>query len=128
MTRTERAVLDILSGAEAFVSAQELHARLRAAGGTAGLSSVYRALRALEQAGEVDARTADDGETAYRRCQTAAHHHHLVCTECGTTVELSAPAVETWARRTAEQHGFQLDAHTVELAGRCAECANVARV
>jgi Fur family ferric uptake transcriptional regulator len=128
VTRTERAVLTILSGAEAFVSAQELHARLRAAGGTAGLSSVYRALRALEQAGEVDARTADDGETRYRRCQTAAHHHHLVCTHCGTTVELSAPAVESWARRTALQHGFQLDAHTVELAGRCAGCAEVGRV
>lgn len=125
MTRTERAVLDVLSGAEAFVSAQELHARLRAAGGSAGLSSVYRALRALEQAGRVDARTSDDGEIRYRRCQTLAHHHHLVCTECGTTVELSAPAVESWARRTAEQHGFLLDTHTVELAGRCAGCARL---
>jgi Fur family ferric uptake transcriptional regulator len=123
VTRTERAVLDVLSGAEAFVSAQELHARLRAAGGSAGLSSVYRALRALEQAGEVDARTADDGETRFRRCGTNGHHHHLVCNGCGTAVEVTAPAVEAWARRTAQHHGFVLDQHTVELSGWCASCA-----
>ena len=34
-----------------------------------------------------------DGETVYRKCSDH-HHHHLVCRECGTTVEIAGPTVE----------------------------------
>ena len=60
----------------------------------------------------------DDGETVYRRCGTS-HHHHLVCRECGRTVEVEAPDVERWATAVAAQHGFADVAHTLEIFGVC---------
>jgi Fur family transcriptional regulator, ferric uptake regulator len=122
MTRAQRAVLTALSGHESFVSAQDLHARLRSTGETVGLTSVYRALQALAEAGAVDVRRTEAGEATYRACGTDRHHHHLVCTRCGATVEVEAPALERWVGQVAEQHGYRVDGHTLEISGRCRRC------
>jgi Fur family ferric uptake transcriptional regulator len=83
---------------------------------------VYNQLRALADAGEVDTLRTSDGETLYRRCGTG-HHHHLVCRDCGGTVEVEGPEVERWADRVAGRHGFVDIAHTVEIVGTCSACA-----
>jgi Fur family ferric uptake transcriptional regulator len=69
----------------------------------------------------------DSGESVYRRCATAEHHHHLVCRRCGTAVEIEGPAVETWAQKVAEANGFSDLSHTVEIFGLCRECGTAAR-
>ena len=51
-----------------------------------------------------------------------AHHHHLVCRKCGTAVEVSGLAAETWAAEVAAAHGFSDVSHTFELFGTCADC------
>ena len=109
-----------LEDSEDFTSAQELHARMRAAGETVGLATVYRTLTALAATGEVDVLRTDDGEAVYRMCSTG-HHHHLVCRDCGRTVEIEGPAVERWTERVAAEHGFRDVAHTLEIFGTCAE-------
>ena len=83
---------------------------------------MYRTLQSLAEAGDVDALRTDDGQTVYRRCRRTEHHHHLVCRSCGTTVELSADDVETWAAKVARRHGFADVTHTVEMFGLCAAC------
>jgi Fur family ferric uptake transcriptional regulator len=122
-TRQKRAVATLLDETEEFTSAQELHARLRAAGEQIGLATVYSQLRGLAGAGEIDSVRSDTGETLYRRCGTAVHHHHLVCRRCGHTVELDAPALESLARGLGEEHGFSELHHVVEITGICAQCS-----
>ena len=121
-TRQQAAVADMLGQHETFRSAQEWHALLRAAGDPVGLATVYRTLQSLAEAGEVDVLRTDAGETLYRAC-SAAHHHHLLCRECGFTVEVDGPAVEAWATAVASAHGFALPRHTVEVTGLCPRCA-----
>jgi Fur family ferric uptake transcriptional regulator len=123
MTRAQRAVLAALTGHDTFVSAQDLHARIRATGETVGLTSVYRALQSLAEAGQVDVRRTDAGEATYRACGSDRHHHHLVCTGCGATVEVEAPALERWVGQVADRHGYRIDGHTLEISGRCRGCA-----
>ncbi|HEY7946072.1 MAG TPA: transcriptional repressor [Acidimicrobiales bacterium] len=122
-TRQKRALAAVLEDSEAFLSAQDLYNELRARGETVGLTTVYNQLRALADAGDVDARRGDDGETRYRRCESGHHHHHLVCRVCGRTVEVEGPEVERWAARVAADEGFVDVVHTVEVMGRCPECA-----
>jgi Fur family transcriptional regulator, ferric uptake regulator len=125
-TRQRSAVSAALDDVDSFVSAQELHARLRMAGDTVGLATVYRTLQQLAEDGEVDVlRTSDtdsDTESMYRRCSTG-HHHHLVCRVCRRTVEIDSAAVEQWARRIGEENGFVDVGHVVEVFGTCADCA-----
>jgi Fur family ferric uptake transcriptional regulator len=121
---SQRAVItSVLAGTDEFLSAQDLHAALRASGSTVGLATVYRALQEMAGVGDVDAVRNETGEILYRQCAQPAHHHHLVCRSCGMTQEVAAPGVEKWARAVAEQYGYvELD-HQVELFGLCASCA-----
>ena len=120
-TRQRAAVVAVFDELEGFHSAQEVHARLRTAGDTVGLSTVYRAVQALADDGELDSIRTDTGEALYRRCSTQ-HHHHLVCRVCGRTVEVAGPTVEQWADRVAGEHGFADVSHTLEIFGTCADC------
>lgn len=121
-TRQQSAVIERLGRSEDFTSAQDLHARMREAGDKVGLATVYRTLTALAANGEVDMIRTDEGEVVYRRCSTG-HHHHLVCRSCGRTVEIEGPAVERWADRVADEHGFTDVEHTLEIFGTCRACA-----
>ncbi|MCT4352782.1 transcriptional repressor [Streptomyces sp. Je 1-79] len=122
-TKQRAAVSAALNEVDEFRSAQELHDMLKHRGDSVGLTTVYRTLQSLADAGEVDALRTSEGETVYRRCSTGDHHHHLVCRVCGRAVEVEGPAVEQWAETIAAEHGFVNVAHTVEIFGTCAECA-----
>jgi Fur family ferric uptake transcriptional regulator len=124
-TRQRSAVLAVLDDLEQFRSAQEIHAELVRRGDSVGLSTVYRSLATLATDGDIDTLLRDDGETLYRRCRGATHHHHLVCRSCGATVEVDGPAVETWADRLALEHGYDEVSHTLEIFGRCATCRSL---
>ena len=117
-SRQRTAVSAYLAQQTTFCSAQEIHAALREGGEPVGLATVYRALQAMVEDDELDALRTDDGESVYRRCGTE-HHHHLVCRECGRTVEVEEPAVERWATKVAAQHGFTDVTHTLEIFGTC---------
>jgi Fur family transcriptional regulator, ferric uptake regulator len=120
-TRQRAAIARLLDEVGDFRTAQELHEELRHRGEAIGLTTVYRTLQTLSDAGEVDVLRTDSGESAFRRC-SAHHHHHLVCRHCGRTVEVEGPAVERWAERVAAEHGFREVSHTVEIVGCCADC------
>lgn len=120
-TRQRTAISDLLAGLSDFRSAQDIHHLLRSQGAGTGLSTVYRTLQALADAGEVDVIQTADGESVYRKC-SRVHHHHLVCRSCGHTVEVAGPAVEKWADSMADGHGFSDVSHTLEIFGTCATC------
>jgi Fur family ferric uptake transcriptional regulator len=126
-TRQRTAVADVLARVDGFRSAQDLHDLLRQEGASIGLTTVYRHLQALSDAGQVDVLRTDEGEAVYRRCPTESHHHHLVCRDCGRSVEIEGPEVEAWASSIATQHGFTAVTHTVEVFGTCGDCAKKAR-
>lgn len=121
-TRQRRVLRECLEQADGFLSAQDIHDRLRESGAKVALSTVYRTLQAMSEAGELDVLRTDDGEATYRMCGPQ-HHHHLVCRECGRTVEVSGRLVEEWAEQAAEENGFVQVTHQVELSGLCADCA-----
>lgn len=121
-TWQREAVKAALDTQEAFVSAQQLHSVLRADGTGVGLATVYRALADLAAGGEADSLQSTEGEALYRACTPGQHHHHLICRNCGLTVEIEADTVERWAKQVASEHGFTHSEHVVDVFGLCAEC------
>ncbi|WP_068275101.1 Fur family transcriptional regulator [Aldersonia kunmingensis] len=121
-TRQRSAISALLDEIVEFRSAQELHDELRRRGENIGLTTVYRTLQTLADAGTIDMLRTDTGESVYRRC-SSGHHHHLVCRNCGYTVEVEGPTVEQWAQTVADEHGFGDVSHTVEIFGTCRDCS-----
>ncbi len=123
-TRQRAEIAEILNRSNNFLTAQELHDELRRTGSTVGLTTVYRNLQWLVDTDSVDVIVGDGGEALYRKCGSAEHHHHLVCTGCRRSVEVQAEAVERWADSTARDHGFAAVTHVAELFGLCSRCSS----
>ncbi|WP_025157992.1 Fur family transcriptional regulator [Leifsonia aquatica] len=121
-TWQREAVREALSSTEGFISAQSLHLSLHETGSPIGLATVYRALADLAAEGDADSLQSPEGESLYRAC-TGGHHHHLICRNCGLTVEIEADAVEEWARAAAAAHGFTQAQHVVDVFGLCENCS-----
>jgi Fur family transcriptional regulator, ferric uptake regulator len=121
-TRQRVELLSVLADCNEFMTPREIHEQLRSRGAPVGLTTVYRTLQTLVEEGEVDLMRMPNGEQLYRRCGTA-HHHHLTCRGCSTTVEVMSPTVERWAATTSSDHGFTHVSHTLEIFGVCSRCA-----
>jgi Fur family ferric uptake transcriptional regulator len=86
------------------------------------LSTVYRTLDALTEAGILtEARFRDEPLTYHLSTDV---HHHAVCTRCGATLDLSADVLEPVRRRLARDHGFVADPQHLTIPGTCARCAS----
>lgn len=120
-TRQRIAVAALLAELAGFHTAQDIHSLLTKRGEAIGLTTVYRCLQLLADTNQVDVFRTEEGVIAYRRC-SPAHHHHLVCRNCGRTVEVEGVAVERWAKNVSTAHGFRDVQHTVEVMGTCPDC------
>ena len=93
-------------------------------------SSVYRNLAILEEVGAVVRIVTHDDHARYELAEalTDHHHHHLICTDCGSVSDFQlAPDTESTLdkafARVGEGAGFRIDGHRLDLLGTCATCS-----
>lgn len=120
-TRQRLAVLDELLLEPNDVTAQQLYDRLRERSQRIGLATVYRTLDALAHAGVIEPLAHFREALCYRVCRDG-HHHHLVCTECHSIIELTGCELDEPLARAAAEHGFVATGHQLEVSGVCASC------
>jgi Fur family ferric uptake transcriptional regulator len=92
------------------------------------MSSVYRNLTVLEQAGLVHRVITREDFARYELAEELTeHHHHLVCSSCGLVRDLRSDAtIERLMRATgarATEEGFTPITHRLDIVGLCAECS-----
>lgn len=86
------------------------------------VSTVYRALEALEGKGVVSALRSRNGETTYEWAPERPAHHHLICAVCGAVTELDLDALEQLASEIEARTGFQADIRHLAIDGVCKHC------
>jgi Fur family ferric uptake transcriptional regulator len=119
VTPRGRRVLGALAGRETPLTAQQLHAHLRDAGVRMGLTTVYRALRALTGAGLVHEFRGGE-EATYRAC-SPSQHTHLICAHCGRVQE-HRPTGLTDTLEEIRRTGFHITSSRIEIYGLCGQC------
>jgi Fur family ferric uptake transcriptional regulator len=124
-TQRRRQVLEAVEHRQRPVSAHELYVELAGQGHRVGMSTVYRALSALAEAGLLHA-FIGDGEARYRLC-TAGRHYHLMCRRCGTVREYPAEDDGAWLDRIAAEADFEPDLRKAEVHGVCGSCLRAGR-
>ena len=82
---------------------------------------MYRQLASLAAEGRADT-IPDAGGVLYRVCAPGGHHHHLVCESCGKAIEIHPP-LEDWIRQVAQDSGYTITRHVLEVFGVCPDCA-----
>ena len=132
MTVGREAILDILSRANDHLSAEETYMRVHRTYPAIGLASVYRTLDMLVDLGLVYKFDFGDGRARYEladEIKGKAHHHHLVCTNCGKVIDYTDFVDEELAllKKTEEalsqKHRFKIKNHLIQFYGLCPNCS-----
>ena len=119
VTPQRQAVLDAIVGLDAAFTPLELYDRARQHDPQLGLATVYRTIELLRETGSLR-QLVHDGRPSYVRCHSG-HHHHLVCTSCGTVEETELCAAPS-AAELRRRHGFRAQEHQVDIFGLCERC------
>ncbi len=122
VTVARRAVLEtLLEAGDDHLTADELAPRVRENHPAIHLSTVYRTLDTLAEAGVIVLARFRDRPATYHLA--ADRHHHAVCTRCGTAINLPIGVLDPVRRRLLREHGFHADAHHLTIPGLCRDCA-----
>lgn len=122
VTEPRRAVARLVSEQGGHFTANDL---VRAASRhrlAVGRATVFRALDLFTELNLVERLDLPDGGHAYVACD-AAHHHHVVCSVCGRSVDAADSGMAEVVAKIAERTGYTIATHRLELFGLCPECA-----
>jgi Fur family ferric uptake transcriptional regulator len=121
LTEPRRALATLISDQDGLFTAAELVAAARDRRLGIGRATVFRTLDALEDIGAIERLDLPSGEHAYVACE-GPHHHHIVCSRCGRSVEIDDTGLRPVVREVGRQTGFRVDDHRLELFGVCPAC------
>lgn len=96
------------------MSAEDVYKSLLGAGEEVGLATVYRVLTQFETAGLVIRHNFDSGHSVFEIDQ-GNHHDHMVCLKTGKVIEFHNDEIEKLQQKIAEEHGFELEDHSLVL-------------
>jgi Fur family transcriptional regulator, stress-responsive regulator len=121
VTASRLAVLETLSSLPAHVTVEQVEIGARARLGTLSTQAVYDIMRAFHGAGIVR-RIEPAGSPALYETRVGDNHHHLVCRDCGRTVDVDCAVDEAPCLSPADAAGFEVDEAEVIFWGRCPDC------
>lgn len=92
-----------------------------------GFTTVYRTLKLLAECGLASEVAFNDGVARYEHQYNRRNHHHMVCTECGSSVEFFSNEIERIEREIGRKHKYVTTRHTFQIYGVCEACAKKSR-
>lgn len=88
-------------------------------------ATLYRIMETFTEFDVVHPVLQDHQNVAYELLEPFARHHdHLVCRQCGRTIDLYDCRLEDAVKSISDDRGFHIDFHQMEVHGLCLECQN----
>ncbi len=115
MTEQRRVIAKIISEANDHPDVEEIYNRAVKIDKKISVSTVYRTVRVLEQAGVLTKLDFRDGRARYEEAKEDEHHDHLICVRTGKVIEFFDKEIEALKEKIAKQHGYRLVDHRLEL-------------
>jgi Fur family ferric uptake transcriptional regulator len=116
MTEQRRVIARVLSDAADHPDAEELYRRASGFDPHISIATVYRTVKLFEDAGILERHDFRDGRSRYEEIPES-HHDHLIDVHSGRVIEFHNDEIERLQRRVAEELGFELVDHRLELYG-----------
>ena len=122
VTHPRDQVAAALFAADQHLTVEALQRLLKERGERPGTATLYRTLDLLVQAGLARGHDFGDGTRRFEASPPHDDHGHFVCTQCGAVTEFTHERVDRMLGFVADEHGFRLQRHRVELHGLCRDC------
>ncbi|MBB3112180.1 Fur family peroxide stress response transcriptional regulator [Paenibacillus phyllosphaerae] len=121
MTPQRHAILSFLMDSMTHPTADEIYKALSPAFPSMSVATIYNNLRLFVEAGFV--RELTYGDDSSRFDADLSEHYHAICRTCGKIVDFDYPALLDVERVAAQQTGFKVEGHRMEIYGQCEDCA-----
>lgn len=123
MTRQRESIIAILENSEKPLSASDICSKMEADGGTAWMSTVYRALELFEKNNMVIKTNVMNNEMAVYELNRFQHKHYAVCLNCHKIISMNNCPMDKFIPNL-EDEDFSVVGHNLEIFGYCKDCKN----
>jgi len=106
------------------LSTDELHRLVQKQDAGIGYTTVYRTLKLLAECGLASEVAFHDGIARFEHQYNRRSHHHMVCTECGGSVEFFSREVDQLEQEIGRRHHYTTTRHTFQIYGLCQDCGS----
>jgi Fur family ferric uptake transcriptional regulator len=115
-------ILETFLDHEGHRSVEDIYRTVRQQDPRIGYTTVYRTMKLLAECGLAREIDLADGITRYEHLFNHEHHDHMICMECGTSIEFLNPDIESVQDSASEQLGFKVLDHRLQIYGVCRQC------
>jgi Fur family ferric uptake transcriptional regulator len=131
MTVPREAIINLLSGSEKHLSAEDIYMAIHPENQAIGLTTIYRTLELLQRMGILQKFEFGHGRAKYELSEdygNKKHHHHLICSKCEKIIDYTEFAKEELEfigkveKGLEQNYGFTIDSHILHFYGICDQC------
>ncbi len=122
ITPQRRTILNAITMSHEHLTPAAIHERVRREHPGIGLVTIYRTLEILAKLGLICEIHAGDNCRSYLLRRPSEHHHHLICSDCGTVIDFTDCDLDELEQRLAKETGFKINGHLLEFLGQCRNC------
>jgi Fur family ferric uptake transcriptional regulator len=114
MTGQRRVIARVLGESQDHPDVEELYRRASKIDDKISISTVYRTVRLLEDAGIIERHDFREGRSRYEQVPDE-HHDHLINLRTGEVTEFRSEEIEKLQEAVARKLGYRLVDHRLEL-------------
>jgi len=116
MTEQRRIIVQVLSESKDHPDVELVFKRASSVDKNIGIATVYRTIKLFEENNIIEKHEFGDGRYRYEEVREE-HHDHLIDIKSGKVIEFQNDAIEELQKKVAEQLGYKLVDHRLELYG-----------
>jgi len=122
LTPHRELILETFLENEGHRSVEDIYHTVKAIDPRIGYTTVYRMMKLMISCGLAREIELADGITRYEHLFNHEHHDHLICMECGNSIEFYNPQIEALQDAASAQLGFKVMDHKLQIYGVCSNC------
>jgi Fur family ferric uptake transcriptional regulator len=124
LTPHRELILETFLRNEGHRSVEDIYRVVREEDPRIGYTTVYRTMKILTDCGLAREIDLADGITRYEHLYNHEHHDHMICMQCGKSIEFYNAEIEALQDAASEQLGFKVFDHKLQIFGLCSDCSH----
>ena len=122
ITPQRRSILKSIIKSHEHLTPSAIYERVRRENPGIGLVTIYRTLEILAELGLICEMHAGGNCRSYLMRRPSEHHHHLICSGCGTVIDFTDCDLGKLEQRLSRENNFTINGHLLEFLGQCSDC------
>jgi Fur family ferric uptake transcriptional regulator len=122
LTPQRRAVVRTIASTHDHLTPTAIYGKVRQEYPKIGFVTIYRTLEILNKLGFICEVHAGGNYRSYLMRRPLEHHHHMICSDCGTVIDFTGCDLSELEQRLSRETGFEIESHLLEFLGRCRAC------